>query len=373
MQLKRVILTNFRNIAYADVELGEGINIIYGNNAQGKTNFLESVYFSSVGRSHRAGRDRELVFLGEKSAFAKVFVASDHGVDKIATEIDKDGKKMYVNGLPIKRLGELFGHLLCVIFSPEDLSLIKAGPQLRRRFLDMELCQLYPSYYHNLRMYYKVMKQRNNLLREIYSNPKLVETLEIWDEQLVAYGKPIINARRDFITHLSEIANKNQEEITGGVEKLSIIYKNNTNQDSFMDRLIKVRNHDIQRKHTSVGIHKDDMGFNINNKDGRLYASQGQQRTAALSIKLAQIDMIKKEQGQTPVLLLDDILSELDAYRQEFLMKKINGLQSIITLTGGEGHFQTYASLGNTKIFCVENGAISVQTKPNFYHFQPLP
>jgi len=373
MQVKRVILSNFRNIAVTDVELGSGINVIYGDNAQGKTNFLESVYFSSVGRSHRAGRDRELVFLGEKSASATVFVVGDHGVDKITTEIDKDGKKMWVNGLPIKRLGELFGHLLCVIFSPEDLSLIKAGPQLRRRFMDMELCQLYPAYYHNLRMYYKVMKQRNNLLREIYSNPKLVDTLEVWDEQLVAYGKPIINARKAFVTHLSEIANSNQEEITGGRENLEIIYKNNTDQDSFMDRLTRVRNHDIQRKHTSVGIHKDDMDFRINNKDGRLYASQGQQRTAALSIKLAQIDLIKKERGQTPVLLLDDILSELDTSRQQFLMKKNSGLQSIITLTGAESHFRTYTSHDDTKIFHVKNGAINAQTKPSFCHSPPQP
>ncbi|MCL2234966.1 MAG: DNA replication/repair protein RecF [Defluviitaleaceae bacterium] len=359
MHVKRVILSNFRNIATADVELGGGINIMHGDNAQGKTNFLEAVYFSSVGRSHRASRDRELVNIGEKTASSTVFVEGEHGADKIATEIDKDGKKMWVNGLPIKRLGELFGHLLCVIFSPEDLSLIKAGPGLRRRFMDMELCQMYPAYYHNLRMYYKVMKQRNNLLREIYTNPRLSETLEIWDEQLVAYGKPIIAARKTFVAHLSQIADINQNEITGGGERLEIIYKNNTEADVFFDRLAKNRHHDIHRKHTSIGIHKDDMDFKINQKDGRLFASQGQQRTAALSIKLAQIDLIKKERGTTPVLLLDDILSELDGSRQKFLMDKIHGLQSIITLTGAEAHFKTYASHPGTKIFNVEKGFVN--------------
>ncbi|MCL2854963.1 MAG: DNA replication/repair protein RecF [Defluviitaleaceae bacterium] len=360
MQVTRVILNNFRNIAAADVVLGAGINIIHGDNAQGKTNFLESVYLSSVGRSHRAGRDRDLVRLGEKTATSTVFVDAGHGTDKISTEIDKDGKKMWVNGLPIRRLGELFGHILCVIFSPEDLSLIKAGPQIRRRFMDMELCQLYPTYYHNLRMYYKVMKQRNNLLRDIGTNPKLSETLDVWDEQLVQYGSPIIDARKTFVAGLSQIANANQNQITGGRECLEITYKANVEQGNFTDKLIKHRHHDIQRKHTSIGIHKDDMEFHINHKDGRLYASQGQQRTAALSIKLAEIELIKKERGCTPILLLDDILSELDAKRQKFLMEKIEGMQSIITLTGAESHFETYANHTNTTVFHMEKGCVHI-------------
>ena len=361
MYIQKVILDNFRNITHADVDLASGMNIFFGNNAQGKTNFLESVYFCATGRSHRVGRDKDLIKIGEKTTRTKIFVQNENGFeDNISVEIDKESKKMWVNGTLIKRLGELFGHLVCVIFSPEDLSLVKAGPGLRRRFMDMELCQLYPAYYYNLRMYYKVMKQRNNLLREIAINPKLIDTMDIWDEQLVKYGIDIITARRIFIERISVLANINQKEITGGNEELEITYKNNVENAVFMEKLIKNRNFDIARKSTSAGIHKDDMEFKVNGKDGRIFASQGQQRTAALSIKLAEIELIKEEKGHMPVLLLDDILSELDSTRQKFLMDKIKDIQTIITLTGAESAFQafldTHAREEGTSIFKVENG-----------------
>ncbi|MDR2166859.1 MAG: DNA replication/repair protein RecF [Clostridiales bacterium] len=358
MRIQRVRLENFRNIADLDINLGCGMNVLFGDNAQGKTNFLESVYFCATGRSHRTGRDRDLLKIGANAARAKVFVDDEGFDDNIGVEIDKMGKKMWVNGLLIKRLGELFGHLLCVIFSPEDLSLVKAGPGLRRRFMDMELCQLYPAYYHNLRMYYKIMKQRNNLLRDITSKPALIDTLEVWDEQLATYGMAIIAARAAFIERLSRIANQNQGEITGGLESLEIIYKNNVDSELFLEKLTKARNFDITRKSTSVGIHKDDMEFRINGRDGRIFASQGQQRTAALSVKLAQITLIEEERGKMPVLLLDDLLSELDASRQKFLMERTRGLQSIITLTGAESAFDNYLNQEGAKIFRVEKGEI---------------
>jgi DNA replication and repair protein RecF len=362
MFIQRVILNNFRNISNLDIELGEGVNILFGDNGQGKTNFLESVYFCATGRSHRTNKDKDLAAFNEKSAHVKVFVQNESFVDTIAVEIDRtDNKKMWVNGLPVKKLGELFGHLFCVIFSPEDLSLVKAGPQLRRRFIDMELCQLYPAYYYNLRMYYRVMRHRNNLLRSCIDNPVLIDTLGVWDEQLVKYGIAIMNARKAFVERLSKIAALNQSEITGNRESLEIIYKNHVEANVFLEKLIKNRSFDIARKSTSVGIHKDDVEFRINSKDARDFASQGQQRTAALSVKLAQINLINEEKGQMPVLLLDDILSELDAARQSFLLKKIGGLQTIVTLTGAESGFRAYFEKCGAKVFKVKNGVISVE------------
>lgn len=363
MLIKKVLLNNFRNINEAEITLGPGLNIFYGDNAQGKTNFLESVYFCAMGRSHRLGRDRDLVMIGEKSAYTKVFLQNDYSESDIRLQIERDNKKIWVNGLPIKRLGDLFGNLLCVIFSPEDLMLIKGGPQVRRRFLDMELCQLYPTYYHNIRMYYKVMKQRNNLLKEISLNPKLTETLETWDEQLAKYGCLIITARKKFVKNLSNIAAANQSDITGQKEELEIIYKSNVAIESFLEKLTRAKDYDILRKTTSVGIHKDDMEFKINGKCGRIYASQGQQRTAALSVKLAQISLIEQEKDVLPVLLLDDLLSELDVSRQEYLMERTKGLQSIITLTGAESAFDTFLNQKNAKIFKVQNGKFLDEVK----------
>ncbi|MCL2168733.1 MAG: DNA replication/repair protein RecF [Defluviitaleaceae bacterium] len=365
MQIQRVLLHNFRNIECADVGLDEGLNIFFGDNAQGKTNFLEAVYYAAASRSHRASRDRELIMTNEKLARVKVQVKHEFLTTDIAMEIEKDSKRMFVNGLQIKRLGELFGNLFCVIFSPEDLSLVKSGPGLRRRFMDMELCQLYPAYYHNLRMYYKVMKQRNNLLRDMaFNQGRGLDTLDVWDEQLVSYGAKLIDTRARFVEKLSSIACKNQMDITGGKEKLEIIYKNNVDSDGFLEKLIKTRNYDIIKKNTSVGVHKDDMEFKINGKDARIYASQGQSRTAALSVKLAQVTLTYEERGCMPVLLLDDLLSELDLSRQRYLMERVKGLglQCIITLTGAESAFGEYLSEQGAKIFKVTEGKIDEVT-----------
>ena len=360
MYIKRVILQNFRNITSTDVELGDGINVLYGDNAQGKTNFLEAVYFCATGRSHRGGRDRDLVMMSEKEANAQVFVENRGNLDKIHMQIGRDSKVCRLNQITIKRLGELYGRLTVVIFSPEDLQLVKAGPGVRRRFMDMELCQLYPAYYHNLRMYYKVLKQRNNLLRELARDKKAADTLEIWDIQLAEYGSKLIIHRGRFIQQLSEIAAKNQESITAGRERLEIIYKPNAAVDDFADKLARHRAMDIIRGVTSVGIHKDDMEFRINGNDGRGFASQGQQRTAALAVKLAEIEFVRQEKGHPPVLLLDDVLSELDKSRQNYLLGAVGDLQTIITLTGAESAVGSYLSKTAARIFGVESGELRV-------------
>jgi len=363
MQIKRAVLHNFRNISAADIELACGINVLYGENAQGKTNFLEALYFCATGRSHRAGRDKELIMLTEKEASARVFVEHRDNIDEISTKIGRDGKECSVNKLPIRKLGDLFGHLNCVMFSPEDLALVKAGPGVRRRFMDMELCQIYPAYYHNLRLYYKVLKQRNNLLKELVVNKKLMETLALWDEQLSEYGVKIINHRAKFVEKLCKLAQTNQHNITNGRETLEIIYRNNVKPEDFAEKLAKHRSVDIMRGVTSVGIHKDDIEFKINNNDSRIYASQGQQRTAALSAKLAQIDFVRQEKGHPPVLLLDDVLSELDKSRQNYLLGAVSGLQTIITLTGAENAVSSYLRKNDNdvRIFAVESGVLTLQ------------
>ena len=359
MHIQKVVLRNFRNITAADLELAPGVNILYGENAQGKTNFLESVYFCATGRSHRASRYRDLIMLSKKEASIKIETLGQNGVvDEIRMEIKPEGKFSSVNGLPIRKLGELYGRLSVVVFSPEDLSLVKAGPSGRRRFLDMELCQLYPAYYHNLRMYHKILQQRNNLLRDIISNESLRDTFDVWDEQLVQYGNRIIQARRGFIGRLGRIAAENQRGITGGRENLEIIYENDVEESEFLEGLKRKRGSDIMRGTTSLGIHRDDIEFRINGETGRSFASQGQQRTAVLAVKLAEIEIVHEEKGYPPVLLLDDVLSELDRGRQNYLLHSIEGLQAIITSTGAENAGGGYLRKKGAKVFKVENGEI---------------
>ena len=359
MHIQRVVLRNFRNIAAVDLMLAEGINILYGENAQGKTNFLESIYFCATGRSHRASRFRDLIMLSEKEAAIRVVTQSQSGnIDEIRMDINQSGKFSTVNGLPMRKLGELYGRLSVVVFSPEDPSLVKAGPSGRRRFLDMELCQLYPAYYHDLRMYHKVLQQRNNLLREINYNDSLRDTLDVWDEQLVEYGNRIMQARRGFVERLGRVAAENQRDITGGREGLEISYDNDVDESDFLGGLQRKRGADIARGVTSLGIHRDDVLFNINGEDGRNFASQGQQRTAVLAVKLAEIEIVREEKGYPPVLLLDDVLSELDKGRQNYLLHSIDGLQAIITSTGAENAGGGYLRKDGARVFSVENGVI---------------
>jgi len=357
MYVSTLQIADFRNISWADIELKNGINILYGQNAQGKTNFLESVYMCSTGRSHRTKFDRELVMFDKKEAHVRVYIQKKNISEKIDVHIKKDDKKgVAVNGIPLKKLGDLFGTLYGVIFSPEDLQLIKSSPGERRKFMDIELCQLSNVYYFNLQQYYKILKQRNNLLKEIIKNPSLEETLFVWDSQLVDFGKKIIESRKKFIIKVNEIASKKHSEITNGAEKLVVEYKPNTDEENFEKKLSENIKRDIFLGSTSVGPHKDDISFLINDSEVKIYGSQGQQRTAALSAKLAEIEIIKKETGETPVLLLDDVLSELDEGRQYYLMESIKDIQTIITCTGIEDSIKKYVK--KAAVFNVENGVI---------------
>ncbi len=357
MYVRKISLKNYRNIERLDLELKDGINIFYGQNAQGKTNLLESIYIGATGRSHRTHKDKELINFDENESHIRLEVQKNTIFDKIDIHLKNNSKKgIAINGIPINKLGELFGYLNVVIFSPEDLSLIKQGPQERRKFIDMELCQISNIYYYNLCQYYKILKQRNSLLKKLAKDNSLKDTLFIWDSQLVNFGCKIIKERCLFIEKLNSISQKIHKQITNNKEHLELKYKPSVLANEFKEKLEKNIEKDIFYTSTSYGPHKDDMLFFINNINARDFGSQGQQRTASLSTKLAEIQLIKEEKGILPVLLLDDVLSELDKDRQKFLIKNIKNLQVIITCTGVEDVLKNLDEKCN--IFNVSNGKI---------------
>ncbi|MBQ8733895.1 MAG: DNA replication/repair protein RecF [Anaerotignum sp.] len=360
MYITEVSLQNFRNLTQLKIEPSEGINVIYGSNAQGKTNFLESLYFCAMGRSLRGKSDQQLIRFDEEESHIRMLVQRKQRYDRIDVRLKKDEKKgIAVNGLPVRKLGDLFGTLYAVIFSPEDLSLVKDGPGERRRFLDMELCQLSKVYYYDLQQYYRILKQRNNLLKEIQKKPQLQETLFVWDDQLAEYGERIIAARKRFLIRLDEIAAEKLSQLTGGRDHLQTIYKPNCEEGMLAEKLRKNIDRDIYFGSTQSGPHKDDILFSIDGREVKVYGSQGQQRTTALAARLAEIDLIREETGEEPVLLLDDVFSELDENRQKFLLQSIEGLQAFVTCTGIEDSVRKYISKDN--LFYVDNGVITPQ------------
>lgn len=359
MYVEKLSLKNFRNLDDLTLELDKGINIFTGENAQGKTNLLESIYFCATGRSHRTHLYKELIRFGEQETYIKLFTNNDSFIDSISVHIKKESNKgIAVNNIPVKKLGELFGILLVVIFSPEDLQLIKAGPSERRKFMDIELCQLNPLYYYELGRYYSVLRQRNNFLKEIRKDKTFKDTIFVWDEQLVNHGIKIMNYRQSFIKKINVISNKIHSNITNKRECLNIKYKPNTTENDFLIKLNKNIDRDIMQGSTSVGIHKDDLGIFIDGIDVRTYGSQGQQRTASLSTKFAQIELVYQEKRTYPVILLDDVLSELDETRQKFIFKQIENLQTIITCTGIDDIIRKNSHIVNVNIYNVQNGTI---------------
>lgn len=337
MHVNKVYLQNYRNIKNLELQLQNGVNIFCGSNAQGKTNLLESIYMGATGRSHRAHKDKDLINFEYDEAHIRLDIQNHNTSDRIDIHIKRHAKKgIAINQLPINQLGELFGYLNVVIFSPEDLSLVKQGPQERRKFLDMELCQISSIYYYDILQYHKILKQRNSLLKEIAKNSNLLDTLFTWDGQLIEYGNNVIEERDKFIIRLNEISKKIHSNITNNCENLEIKYKPNILPSEFREKLEENIDRDIRYNNTSYGPHKDDILFFINGINVREFGSQGQQRTVSLSIKLAEITLLNEEKGDLPILLLDDVLSELDKSRQHFLINSIGDLQVIITCTGVE-------------------------------------
>jgi DNA replication and repair protein RecF len=357
MIVKSLELKSYRNYDNLTMLFSGGTNILYGENAQGKTNILEAIYLCGTTKSHRGSKDREIIRFNDEEAHARIILEKNHISHRIDLHLKKNKTKgVAIDGIPIKRQGELFGMLNLVFFSPEDLYIIKSGPGERRRFLDLELCQLDRVYLYHLTNYNKVLVQRNNLLKQISFNRNLLETLYIWDVKLIEYGQKIIESRREFICRLNELVKEIHKKLTGGKEELILQYEPNVKFNEFEDKLKKSYERDLSLKMTNVGPHRDDLCFMLGSVDIRKFGSQGQQRTAALSCKLAEIELVKSVIKENPVLLLDDVLSELDRQRQTHLLNSIGDLQTIITCTGLE-EFINHRFQYN-KIFQVVNGTV---------------
>ena len=335
MFIESIELSDYRNYSHLHIDFHKGTNVFYGDNAQGKTNILESVYVCSTTKSHRGSKDKEMIRFGADESHIKMMVRRDGIPYRIDMHLKKNKAKwVAVNGIPIKKASELFGIVNVIFFSPEDLNIIKNGPAERRRFVDLELCQLNKLYVYNLAQYNKTVIQRNKLLKDIDHNTSLKDTLPMWDEQLLKYGTELIIMRSEFIKELNPLIADIHSGLSGGKETLSIAYEPNVTAENFREQLAKNQFQEMRQRQTLTGPHRDDLNFIVNGTDIRRFGSQGQQRTAALSLKLAEIELVKKIVKDYPVLLLDDVLSELDSKRQEHLLSEITHIQTLITCTG---------------------------------------
>jgi len=360
MYVESLALENYRNYAHLSVNLSPGINIFFGDNAQGKTNVLEALYMCATTKSHRGSRDREIIRFGEEEAHIRMLLSKEHVRHKIDMHLKKNSPKgIAINKMPIRKASELFGIVNLVFFSPEDLNIIKNGPAERRRFIDLELSQLDKVYLNNLSNYNRIVNQRNRLLKELSFGGKkeLSDTLEIWEMQMVQYGERLIARRKEFVAQINEIIAKIHQKLTGGKESLRIIYEPSTGDLPFEQALKRYRDRDLRMKSTTVGPHRDDIGFLTGDMDIRRYGSQGQQRTAALSLKLSEIELVRLATHDTPILLLDDVLSELDKHRQNYLLDSIHDIQTLITCTGVEDFVNHRFSIN--KVFHVQNGQVT--------------
>lgn len=358
MIIKRLELADYRNYETLDLEFDQGTNILYGDNAQGKTNILEAIYMAATTKSHKGSKDKEMIGFGKEEAHIRTYLEKEGVGTRVDMHLRKAGSKgIAIDGQKIKKAAELLGLCNVVFFSPEDLSIIKNGPAERRRFVDMELCQLDSFYLYNLNHYNKIVNQRNKLLKDMYMNPELKDTLAIWDSQLVSFGSKIVERRKLFVDQLNEIIYEIHKKLSGGKEELIISYEPDVAIEEFEKSLRYNQDRDIRMKQTSIGPHRDDFAFLNKDVDIRKYGSQGQQRTAALSLKLSEIELVKKIAKDTPILLLDDVLSELDSNRQNYLLNSIGDIQTIITCTGLEEFVNNRFEVN--KIYKVKNGVVT--------------
>lgn len=357
MIIKSIELQNFRNYEDLNISFDEGTNIFYGDNAQGKTNILEAAYLSGTTKSHKCSKDKEMIRFGEQEAHIRTVVVKKDKEYQIDMHLKNNRSKgIAINKVPIKKASELFGILNMVFFSPEDLNIIKNGPVERRRFLDSELCQLDKIYLSDLTTYNKILNQRNKLLKDMVYRPDLKDTLSVWDMQLVETGRKIIRRRKQFVDELNEIVHDIHYRISGEKEDLLLQYEPSIEDIFFEDELFRVKERDMRQCMTSVGPHRDDLLFSIGEVDIRKFGSQGQQRTSALSLKLSEIELVKRSIHDTPVLLLDDVLSELDSNRQNYLLNSIHDTQTLITCTGLDEFVKNRFQIN--KIFKVVQGTV---------------
>ncbi|WP_026263639.1 DNA replication/repair protein RecF [Paenibacillus sanguinis] len=370
MFVKQLTLQNYRN--YDTLSLGSfgAVNLLIGRNAQGKTNLLEALFVMALTKSHRTGKDKELISFGQDHAIVTAEVEKKYGTVQLELRLSTQGKKAKINGLEQRKLSDFIGAMNVVMFAPEDLEIVKGTPGIRRRFLDMEIGQVQPSYLYHLQQYQRVLLQRNNLLKQAWNaGPELAAMLEIWNEQLAEHGVKIVKKRKQFIRKLQKWAEHIHEGITGGGETLKLSYLPSFGEageedeavllEQFMIKLSQMKDQEIRRGMTLSGPHRDDISFDINGNEAQVYGSQGQQRTTALSLKLAEIELIHEEIGEYPILLLDDVLSELDPYRQTQLIETFQSkVQTFITATGLESI--NAGRLQDASIFHVQEGQIKV-------------
>ena len=335
MYIESIQLKNYRNYESLDMKLDKETNILYGDNAQGKTNILEAIYLCGTKKSHRGSKDREIIKFQEEESHIRMTVSRKNIKYRIDMHLKKNkAKGVAINGVPIKKARELFGIVNLVFFSPEDLNIIKNGPGERRRFIDLELCQLSSIYLTDLSNYNHIVNQRNKLLKDLAFRQELMDTLDVWDFQMAQFGKKIVQAREAFIRKLNEIIQDIHRNLTGGRESLELIYEPSVTAETIEQEIARNRERDLKLKLTTTGPHRDDFCVRVNGIDIRKFGSQGQQRTAALSLKMSEIYLVKEIMKDTPVLLLDDVLSELDNSRQNYLLNSIHDVQTIITCTG---------------------------------------
>lgn len=340
MFVSEIRLNNFRNYAEQKIKLQPAINLVVGKNGQGKTNMLEAIYYSAIGKSPKTTKDIDLINWSKDKASFCVTLEKKSGKKTIEVLFNRQTKKIIrVNGVNLLKIGDLLGTLNVVFFSPDELKLVKDAPQDRRKFMDTDISQLSKSYFYNLTKYNKIMEQRNKLLKN-YSNPKLVaQTLPIWDAQLADVGCKIVLERIKFLNKLKQIAKKAHNYLTGGNEDLTLEYAGIIGESEeeikqkLLDGLKACRDKDLRLGYTNVGPHRDDIKLVVDGMDIRTFGSQGQQRTVALSLKLAELEIFKEEVGEYPVLLLDDVLSELDQDRQQRLLNYASKMQTVITTT----------------------------------------
>lgn len=335
-------LIYFRNYHELQLKLHPKINVFVGGNGQGKTNILEAIYVAGSGKSFRTNKDRDLIQFDKNKAYIKAVGKKKYGDVSVEIKLEENKKKQVkVNGIPLTKISELPNHIHVIVFSPEDLKLVKGGPSERRRFMDVEISRMKPGYAYYLNQYYKIMMQRNHLLKKIHYHSKYSSTIDIWNEKLVDSGVRLIHEKTRFIEKIGALSKLIHRKITNHKENLEIQYigsvpAKNTHEETaalFKQKLNQFFDEDISRGNTGVGPHRDDIGVFINGIDARVYGSQGQQRTAALSLKLAEIELMRAETAEYPVLLLDDVFSELDRARQKFLIQTLKDVQILITTT----------------------------------------
>ncbi len=367
MYIKSVDLKNFRNYENTKIEFINGINVIYGRNGQGKTNIVESIYIASTGKSHRNSRDLDMLKFGQESF--NVFIKAMEDNDETTLDIlfrKEKGKMIKVNEIPVKKYSDLVGRMRSVIFAPDDLGIIKDGPSERRRFLDNAISQIKPNYLYQINRMNKVFANKNALIKSKRDFKTIKDELEIWNDQLSRIFAYVMRERLSYIERLSFFSDKRCKEISGNEELIEIKYKtlldkkeileNNEIEKKIYDIMNIISQDEVRRNGIIYGVQRDEIKIIINGKEAKTYGSQGQQRTAALSLKLAEMDIIESEFNENPILMLDDVMSELDEYRRDYLFKSINGRQIIITCTEKD---IVPKNVYNVKYINVDKGEIS--------------